>query len=161
MRELLFFGWGHEVVKTWIQLSCEFKPCCSLQLRENSESLWEFCCCAGTFLAKYAVTYVCEFVLYSSVRNVLLPISVNLCCIFPGEKGGYLYLLTCGVSTLGTMVSIWILLSYTSAKRTPMYLHYSLYSWRKSEQVFPRDIFRHVTLPNFFFYSFNTPFFEL
>ena len=37
------------------------------------------------------------------------------------------------------------LLSNTIAERidewTAMCLHYSLYSWRKSEQVFPRDIF--------------------
>ena len=47
------------------------------------------------------------------------------------------------------------LLSYTSDERiadgTSMCLHYSLYSWRRSEQVFPRDFFSPKRLFQFFF----------
>ena len=54
------------------------------------------------------------------------------------------------------------LLSCTSVERiaewTPMCLHYSLNSWRKSEQVFPRDNFRLRDSFKCFFHSYNTPF---
>ena len=85
-----------------------------------------------------------------------------LCCILPSEMCCCLYLITCAASSQLN------LLFYTSAERiakwTPMCLHYSLYYWRKDEQVFPRDIFHlrdssksffsiHTILDNFVWYA--------
>ena len=67
--------------------------------------------------------------LYSSKRNRLLPISLNLCCL---DSDHEVYNLICCFDTIAERIVEW----------TPVCLHYSLYSWRKSEQVFSRDIFR-------------------
>ena len=99
---------------------------------------------------------------------MLLPISVNLCCLdFNREMSPtyhavlYYILAKCAVAYIWEFLlsrfrpwgELLNLLSYTSAERiaecTPMYLHYSLYSWRKSEQVF-QDVFRQETFPNLF-----------
>ena len=67
--------------------------------------------CCAVFLEKYAVAYIREFVL-----SWLSPWGVQL---------NFLFL------TRAERIDEW----------TPMCLHYSLDSWRKSEQVLPKDHF--------------------
>ena len=80
-----------------------------------------------------------------------------LCYILPGEMCCCLYLRTC------TVLSQLKLQSFPRAEGiaewTPRCLHYSLYSWRKSEQVFPRDVFLRKRLIQIFFPFIQHPFF--
>ena len=78
-------------------------------------------------------------VLYSSRQNVLLPISENLCSFVLIE--------------FAVLYKCW-----KNCWMNPKCQHYSLYSWRKSEQVLPRDVFLPKRLFQIFFHSYNTLF---
>ena len=96
-------------------------------------------------------------------RKMLLPISVNLCCLDFQAKYAVAYICEFVLSWLRPWSVQLNLLSQTNAERiaewNPTCLHYSLCSWRKSERVFPRDVFRlRDSSKSFFFRSYNTPF---
>ena len=67
----------------------------------GSKSLKEFFCSAGPLLKKYAVTYICEFVL-SLTLTTKCSRTTLLSCILPCEMCCCLYLRICAVSTLST-----------------------------------------------------------
>ena len=141
-----------------------FKHCCTLQLRENSE-----------YWLNPSKNFAAGLDL--SQRNMLLPISVNLCCldfdheVFQNYTDGLysswrnvLLLISENLCCLDSdhEENNWMLLSYTSAERItewiPMCQHYSLYSRRKCEQVFPRDIFHLRDFSKSFFPFIQPPF---
>ena len=112
-----------------------------------------------------------------SWKNMLLPISVNLCCLDFNHKVSIrtvllccillreicycLYLRICAVLNQTMRCTIKFADLYKGWKNcwTPICLHYSLYSWWKSEQVFPKRYFLPKRLFQIFFSIHTIPLF--
>ena len=137
-----------------------------------------FCCIIPSEICCYQHLWICAVLTLSTgcSRTTLCYQSswtTLILCILPGEMCCCLYRRIWAVSyplnllffTSAERIAEW---TFTCSRTTLLCcilpggrgLHYSLYSWRESEQVFPRDIFR-LRDSSKLFSLHTTPFFVL